>query len=48
MELGHNRVWDYVGDNFVHRPVLRINVQPDTVSKFWFEIGKAFFLLLTI
>ena len=19
MELGHNRVWDYVGDNFVHR-----------------------------
>ena len=21
MELGHNRVWDYVGDNFVHRLV---------------------------
>ena len=21
MQLGHNRVWDYVGDNFVHRLV---------------------------
>ena len=21
MELGQNRVWDYVGDNFVHRLV---------------------------
>ena len=21
MELGENRVWDYVGDNFVHRLV---------------------------